>query len=460
MDDIKQTIKELLVILTMVFSLLGISLYLVMYIVQNYVDLDLFMGKLQKNIYVISNDKDFLYLKKHLKYKIQKVESIKGLSLNSILIVLKKVNNKQLINYLKKGGYLITNQNFLDLKPISDISYGSYRLLSPSLSYININKKIQLFDNIKSYKGFSLLDITSDYKSYPVIINGKENLGEWMFFTLPIYVIKNNLHILNQMIQFAMKGYSVVKYPYIDTNKAVFITNYNYYKFNPISTSLPYTLFINPKIAIPKLSNNIELASTNIKNTLDVEGFSNENISPLIDILLKNNYTYTIAKNEKLIDDFVVLSNQGFNDISDEVEDFDKKLNFYLKYGSFNFAIHPYVLGFKQNQTILQNILKKLEKYPIYTAKQLKTKILDKQKIKIKVIFTIDNLNITIINNTLKDIKNFKFRIYSKHEYQNIESSFLNVKAKIIKQTKTYADIQVDNLKKNIELNLFLRLKK
>ena len=46
MDDIKQTIKELLVILTMVFSLLGISLYLVMYIVQNYVDLDLFMGKL------------------------------------------------------------------------------------------------------------------------------------------------------------------------------------------------------------------------------------------------------------------------------------------------------------------------------------------------------------------------------------------------------------------------------
>jgi len=165
--NLKQEIKSFSLVMIMVFSLLSISLYLVTYIIKNYVDIDsLFSGNVSnKEIYVIANDKDFKYLQNHLKYRIHKVKDIQKLSLNTILIVLKKTNKELLFQYLNRGGHLITNQHFLDKKIKPIINLDKYRLLSTPLSFLKIDKKITLYDDIKIYDGDSLGDMTLDYHS-------------------------------------------------------------------------------------------------------------------------------------------------------------------------------------------------------------------------------------------------------------------------------------------------------
>ena len=330
--NLKQEIKSFSLVMAMVISLLSISLYLVTYIIKNYVDIDsLFSGNvLNKEIYVIANDKDFKYLQNHLKYRIHRVKDIQKLSLNTILIVLKKTDKELLFHYLNRGGHLITNQNFLDKNIKSIINLDKYRLLSTPLSFLKIDKNINLYDDIKIYNGDSLADMTLDYHSYPVIFNGVYQKGEWIFFSFPFYIIKQDNNVLTQMIDFYTKGYKIVKYPYIDTKKALFISEYSYYKFDKNfidlidELGLKATIFANPKLNLTS-NKNIELASASLNNILNLKGFSNENLKPTIKKLKDNGYLYTIKKDTKVTDNFVILSNKGFNDLVDNVDEFIKK---------------------------------------------------------------------------------------------------------------------------------------
>jgi len=309
--------------------------------------------------------------------------------------------------------------------------------------------------------------------------SGNYGKGNWVYFSFPSYVFSQNKlsNLLVKLIDFAYYGYKITKYPYVNNSKMVFIAEYMNYKFDNEfiefinKLDIKATTFINPKIINKKLDfDNIEIASTSSKDKWILQkytkqqiiGYSNENKNPDIKTLYNQyGFKYTLGDKLKIYyDDFVVLPKNGFNDLEfqTDLEEIKKQIDFSVKYGLYSIIIHPYILGYKKNKKFLFEVLKYTKKYPIFTAKQIAQKYKDSSKISLSSTLTSSSLAIKIINNTLKDIHNFTFRIYSRFKFEHIESNFFNIKAKIIKRGDNYVDVRVENISKNVEF--YLRMKK
>jgi len=514
----KNDIKEFFVVIVMSLSLLSLALVIVYYIVDNYVDVDsIFGGNLDgKNVYVlegVDNKKYIPYLQKELG-KLYKVSSIKKELLSKIaskrnvlfLISVKKLDEDTMYaieNYVKKGGSLVFNysnpkliKTITNLNSTDIIPSDKYIAQTPLLSPIQIDKKeINLYDDIYTYDMESILDFTKNNNSYGVMWSGNYGKGNWIYCSFPFYIIKNNnliftknaltkdksiVHLLQEIVRFAYYGYKVVKYPFVDLDKMVLINEYIDYKFNDNfikfieKNNLKTTVFFNPNIVNKKLnySNNIEIASMSAKDKWKLEkytpqtviGYSNENIKPDVDKLYnKYGFKYLLGDNPHsgiYYDDFVVLAHDGFNDINleENSEKIKHDIDFFVKYKIYTITIHSYILGYKNNFNILKGIISHAKKYPILKAKDIATRYKDSAKITMNAMITPSSLAIQITNNTLKEIKNFTFRIYSKYKFDKIESNFFNINAKIIKETSNYVDVRVEKMNKNIEF--YLRFKK
>jgi hypothetical protein len=72
-------------------------------------------------------------------------------------------------------------------------------------------------------------------------------------------------------------------------------------------------------------------------------------------------------------------------------------------------------------------------------------------------MLTPASLSIKIVNDTLKEMHNVTFRVYSKYKFDRIESNFFNIKAYIIKETPEYIDVRVEKMNRNVEF--YLRFK-
>jgi len=515
---LKKDIIDFLTVLSMAFGLLFLSMWVVYYIVSNYVDVDsIFGGKIGKNkIYIlrgVNNEKYMPYLQQYLKkdYIVVPITIDKLSKKTSGLLLLIDVKyidderREKIINFVKNGGSLIFNYSDTQLiKTITKLEQkdillkGMYEAQTPLLSAFKIDKeKIKLYDNIYLYNKPALLDFTKDHNSYGVMWEGNYGKGSWLYFSFPFSVMQDNhfvfvdnrlqkekkkdIGLLHSMIDFMYYGYKVVKYPYVDTDKMVLIDEYMDYKYNDNfmkyieKNNLKATIFINPNIVKkPILANpkNIEIASMSGKDkwklakhtTQEIVGYSNESVSKPDIKKLYNEYgfKYILSKFPSsgiYFNDFVVLSHNGFNDISlnDDVEEIKKNIDFYSRYRIYTFTIHSYILGEKDNFKILSNILDKLKKYPIFTAKEIAERYKDTQKISMSAMLTPASLAIRIVNDTLKEMHNVTFRVYSKYKFDKIESNFLNIHAYIIKETPEYIDVRVEKMNRNVEF--YLRFK-
>jgi len=517
-NRLRNEILDFLAMMSMVLGLLFLSMWIVYYIVQNYVDIDsIFGGSIgKKRIYILKNMNNEQYIP-YLKNNLKNGYAITTIKLNVLakkdkgllfLINARKLNKNQInaiANFVKNGGSLIFNysdekliKTITHLKSTEILSKGSYEIQTPLLSAFKIDKqKINLYDDIYLYDKEALVDLTKDYTSYGVMWSGNYGKGNWLYFSFPFYILKNNdlkfvngrlqkssqivNKLLNDMTDFIYYGYKVVKYPYVDTDKMVLIDEYIDYKYNDNfikyieKNNLKATIFINPNIIkkpIKVNSNNIEIASTSDKDKWKLEkyinqnivGFSNENVKiPNINKLYHQyGFKYTLSKfpsNGIYYNDFVVLAHNGFNDISldDNVEEIKKNIDFYTKYRIYTFTIHSYILGQKNNFEELSSVLNTLKKYPLFTAKEVAQKYKDTTRISMSAMLTPASLAVKIVNDTLKEMKNVTFRVYSKYKFERIESNFFNIKAEIIKETPEYIDVKVKKMNKNIEF--YLRFK-
>ena len=514
----KKDIKEFSVIIAMSLFLLSLSLWVVYYIIDNYVDVDsIFGGNVEsKNVYILEGvgDEKYLPFVKKILGKKYNVSLIKEGALNEIaskrnvllLIDAKKLDENTIYNienYVKKGGALVFNYSDPRLvKKITHLKYtdilhsGKYKIQSPLLSPLKVDKQdIRLYDDIFLYDREAILDLTKENNSYGVMWNGNYGKGNWVYFSFPFYLFQDNslvyikdkllsirkrIDLLTSMVEYGYYGYKVVKYPFIDKKRMVLINEYIDYKFHPNfinfveKMGLKATLFINPNIVHKKLnfSKNIEIATMSDVDKWKLQkytsqtivGYSNENKQPDIKQLYnKYGLKYMIGNGSNsgiYFNDFVVLAHDGFNDIKleDDLEKIKKDIDFYSKYRIYTITIHSYILGYKDNFEFLKQIINHAKKYPILKAKEIAVYYKDSSKITMKTMLTPSGLAIQITNDTLKEIHNFTFRVYSKYKFDRIESNFFNITAKIVKETPTYVDVKVQKMNKNVEF--YLRFKK
>ena len=501
MGKLKKEIFDWVYLMGMIFLLLFASMWVVYYIVENYVDVDsIFGGNLdEKKVYVLNGDEKFIQNSVKNEYKVEIIDDKKLSKLNSksVLVVFDKVLSKDeqflIEKFVKNGGGVIFNygnyKNTQFIKRITNLNDmlilkdKNFYIQTPSLSPFKVPKQklTHFYENSLFYyeDKNSILNFIKDYKSYGVMWSGNYGKGSWVYFSFPFYVLNENhlSKLFLSMIDFAYYGYKVVKYPYVDSAKMIFLAEYMNYKMDKTfinlinKFNLKATLFINPDIVNEKLNfNNIEIASISSKNKWilqkytkeQIVGFSNENHKENIDILY-NKYGFKYMLGDKLkiyYDDFVELPNIGFNDLEFKInlKQLKHQIDFSMKYGFYSLIVHPYILGYTKNQKFLVEILTYLKKYPLFTAKEIAQKYKDSSKISLTSTLTSSSLAIKIINNTLKEVNNFTFRIYSKFKFDKIESNFFNIKAKIIKRGKGYVDVRVENISKNVEF--YIRMKK
>jgi len=515
---LKKDILDFLSMASMVFGLLFLSMWIVYYIVENYVDINsIFGGKIEKNVVYIledvDNDKYIPYLRGYLKrdYHIIKVTSnVLSQKKKGLLFLInvnkldKRVRNR-IIKFVRNGGGIIFNNSDAELvkvitklKKIDILKKGSYEAQTPLLSTFKIDKqKVDLNNDIYLYDKPALLDFTKDHTSYGVMWEGNFGNGNWLYFSFPFYIIENNdfkfvskklqkseqhvTRLLKDMVDFIYYGYKVVKFPYVDTDKMVLIDEYMDYKYNDNfmkyiqQHKLKATIFINPNIVKKpiKVDNRyIEIASMSDKykyklqkyTTQKIVGFSNENVlNPDVTKLYKQyGFKYILSQffsSGIYFNNFVVLAHDGFNDISlnDNIKEIEKNIEFYSKYRIYTFTIHSYILAEQNNFDILDKLLKDLKKYPIYTAKEIAERYNDTHKISMSAMLTPASLAVRIVNDTLKEMHNVTFRVYSKYKFDKIESNFFNIHAYIIKETPEYIDVRVEKMNTNVQF--YLRFK-
>jgi len=513
--EIKEEIFDWIKVFSLMFILLFISLFIVYSIMKNYVDVDsILSGNInKKTVYIldnVNNEKFLPYLQKHIKsFKLVLVKpgiltNIDKIKKHSILLLLdaKNIDQKTKIlvrEYVNKGGNIIFNfadddlvRNItdLDLKNREILRKGSFIIQSPVLSSVQTKKeKIKLYDNIFIYNSPSVLDLTKGYKSYGILWYGKLNKGRWIYSTVPFYILKN-ANVLNSMIEYAYYGFEAEIFPYLDIENPIIINEYFYYNFdynviNLINNlNLKATIFVNPDKIDKKIdvSSNIEIAVTTTDNkkidklyqytNQKIIGFANEDFNltkkALVKLYKDNNFLYTfdskILNNHIYYDDFIDFAQNGFNDINNlnadsSEEEIKKIIDFNIKYGLFVLTVHSYLLGYEENLAKLDKVLQYIKtKYKTLTAREARHKYLVSSKIFYSFGRIENGIIMKIKNNSLEDVKNLTFRIYSREIYRKLESNLLNIRARIINQNNDYFDIRIAYIKKNTEF--FLRIKK
>ena len=450
-------------------------------------------------------------LKDNFSIGIVDANSISKISTNSLVLVLDNTKltdfeKNEIKKYLKKGGNIIYNFNsgykftyeISNLTHMGFLKYNkqkSYYIVSSLLSPIQLQNsqkvKIKFWDAIPIFSGskpmlqFSNININKGIISNNNFLNGIlwdgiYGKGHWIYFSFPFYLFVDKsvrTKYFLDMINYAYYGYKVIKYPYVDKDKVITVTledtyNQNINNFIKLCNQLDLNATI---FSLKKIKNkHIENGAININQNRD--GIIRD--KQIINIKPYEKFKYILANsNSKISADvnnsFVFLPKIGVDD-SEYLMQYNwsnqklKKylltsMNFVLSVGGvFDFNVHSHLLGYKTNNKLLKYLLTitKNSKYPILKIRDIVNLIKIKNNIKVTSTLTPVNISVMIQNNSLEEVKNFTFRVYTKYSIDHIESDFLNIESEIIKRGKNFVDVRIKKLPKNIILTLFLRLNK
>jgi len=578
--EIKDDLKEFSVVMSMSVGLLVFALVFVFFIVRNYVDVNSILGGniSGKQVYLyLPNDnlkrvqeigleknyrKNIKFIKETLKgYKVIEIESLKNIKpkIPILLIdnfVLSKDAKYRLKNYLKDGGRLIFNFG-VDKRFVETITGmklqgyikkdkgNTFFLISKILSPIKIeNSKrldVVLYDKIPIFSGknpdlewvnWAINDgiYDKDGKSLPngAVWSGKYGKGEWVYFSFPLYsfnsvkgAIQDYKKLFKNMVDFVFYGYKIVKYPYLDNKKMLFISEDTEFKFKNLAhfTKVIHKLDVNatafcvgklaekyPKI-VKESAKYIEIASHSYSHTplleasrdkLDVEirlnkillhNLSNQTIygfrppreevnKKLTTFLANSGFKYVLTKNLGQLEvkydekDLMLIPRLGTDDYAYLIRlDWDKKqiidrimyeMNFITNLnGIYTLSTHTHLFSYGSNIDITKKVIQKFKKtgIPILSGKNIMDRVLEAKNIEIKSTLTTSNILVTIKNNNHKMVKNFTFRVYGK-TISKVGSDFINIEGKIIKRGLDFVDIRVKELPKFADVSLFLKLEK
>jgi len=436
--------------------------------------------------------------------------SLKKISTNSLVLVLDNTKltyfeKNAIKKYLKRGGNIIYNFNsgYKFTYDISNLTHKgflkydkrkNYYIVSSLLSPIQLKDSqkvrikfwdaIPIFSGPKSILQFSNININKGIISNNNFLNGVVwdgiyGKGHWIYFSFPFYLfvdrsIKTKYFL--DMINYAYYGYKVVKYPYVDKDKVIAVTledNYNQNISNFVK--LCNNLDLNATIFTLKNIKNKHIENGAIKIFQNRDGIIRD--KQIINIKSYKKFKYLLANsNSKILaninNNFVYLPKIGVDDTkylmqynwsNQKLKEYVlTSMNFVLDIGGvFNFNVHSHILGYKNNKLLkyLLTIIKE-SGYPILKVKDIVKLIKIENKIKLTSKLTPLNISVMVQNNSLKEVKNFTFRVYTKYTIDHIESDFLNIKAEIIKRGKNYVDVRIKNLPKDIIFTIFLRLDK
>jgi len=255
--------------------------------------------------------------------------------------------------------------------------------------------------------------------------------GKWFYFSVPSYVfldMDNNLFklIMNNIISYSNDDFVLAKYPFIDSNKAVFIsedTEYKYENMYPFSLAakkygINVTLFCVAKLAqqYPEITRkaaqfpNVEIGSHSYSHTkimgaplqkviMEIKGSKEilekitgkkvygfrpprEEIDKTMEkILRESGYKYVMEKTkpflipQEIYDNLITIPRHGTDDyiyLMNLDWDKDKILHKIIQetrmltqiHALYTLSVHTHLLSYKSNLSVSENYFKYLTKHP------------------------------------------------------------------------------------------------
>jgi peptidoglycan/xylan/chitin deacetylase (PgdA/CDA1 family) len=200
----------------------------------------------------------------------------------------------------------------------------------------------------------------------------------------------------------------------------------------------------------------------------------------IFEILKENKYQYVMEKNLgqidiRLKDGLVTIPRIGTDDYGYLIQlDWNKnkiisKIKEEAKFitnlnAIYTLSTHTHLMTYRSNISMLEEVFKffKQEKYPVLKGKDIAFLSKQRRNIEIKVVQTELNFILKIKNKNYEDVKNLKVRLYLNKALNvtGIISEFSGLKSKLIKyENMNYVDIEIENLRRNTNFDLFLSYK-
>jgi len=407
--------------------------------------------------------------------------------------------------------HLLSPVSIPDAKVIDFIVYDTipfFKGKSPDFEFTNYSATEPLRYNNKFVPSGSLWDGT--YKK-----------GGWVYFSFPFYVMSTKdiwRNTFRSIIDYAINGVSLVKYPYLKYDKMTFVsedTEYKYTNFNNFINALEKydingTAFCVGRLAklhpeLMKMAGKLpflEIASHSYSHTKlidkskeildtveingndkllqklssqEVKGFRppREELNKKMEgVMETSSIEYILAKylnqlKPKYRGKLMLFSRMGTDDYQYLMElDWNKtqiinKMRAESDYitnlnGLYTMSTHTHLMNYKSNATMFEGLLKHIKKkhYPALKGKDIARLIYEKDNIILSYMKANDGLDITIHNKNKTDIKTFIFRVY--FLTKPFKKIRCPLKTKFIKYNNNYVDIKVFNIPKNSKIKLFL----
>jgi peptidoglycan/xylan/chitin deacetylase (PgdA/CDA1 family) len=575
--ELKEDLKEFSVVMSMSVGLLVFALLFVFYIVRNYVDVNSILGGGlgEKKIYLYLPDENLKrvkelgleynynssikYIHSLKKYKIIDISTLKNINTKIPLLlidnfVLSKDEKYLLKQYIQNGGSIIFNFNvdkkFLkEITGLENVGYiqrekgNIFYLISKRLSPIQIpdSKRLDivLYDRVPIFVGKKPNLLWTNWAINNTIYNkdkeelpngalwsGRYKKGSWIYFSFPFYSFRSvesqegyYKKLFENMLDYAFYRYKVVKYPYLDSDKMIFISEDTEFRFENLEHfsnmikkyEINATAFCVGKLAekhpkmVKKAGEYIEIASHSYshtdllnadRNKLDIEVRLNRillhNLSGdkiigfrppreqtnkrLREVLKESGFKYVLEKNlgqlaPKYDGNLMIIPRTGTDDYAYLIQlDWDKEkiikrivkeMKFITSLNAiYTLSTHTHLFSYKSNIFILEEAIKEFKKsgIPILSGAEIVKKIETTKQIELKSSLTDKNILVQLKNNNPFEVKRFVFRVYG--SVVNVTSDFINIKSKIIKKGEGFVDIEVSNIPKFAEVTLFLEREK
>jgi peptidoglycan/xylan/chitin deacetylase (PgdA/CDA1 family) len=461
--------------------------------------------------------------------------SLNTLSKNDLLLVIDALSiseyGKNIIDsFVKNGGKLLFNFNsgFTDSKgKFTDTSFiekitslkkegymakneeNTLFIVSKLMSPVGIphSKRLEviLYDQIPIFSGKDPhvqfvnwamnepLHSPSKNMNSGVVWSGRYGKGSWVYFSFPFYAFNaievhksDYTSLFNSMVDYLFYGFKEVKYPYINSDKMVFISEDTEYKFEnlkPFVDLVNYydfnaTVFCVGNLAEQNISlmrevgemKNIEIGSHSYSHTeilgvpedkllveiklnksllekltkREVFGFRppREEVDKNVEKALEDSkFSYLMAHNigqldAKFEDGLVTIPRIAVDDYGYLIQlDWDKEkivnkikeeINFLTNLNAiYTLSVHTHLMTYKSNITMVDEIFKfiKENSLPVLKGKDLVNLIKQRKNIELEVKRAELNFLVRIRNGNFDDVNNFTFRLYTNRGFDIFEAS-------------------------------------
>ena len=443
--------------------------------------------------------------------------------------------------FLNENGKVTKKSFFQEITGLKDLGYATNftdhnlflipHLLSPIMTTKSAKRlDMVLYDNIPLFTGkipdmeWTTWSITEPLKYNKKYIpsgnmwDGKFYKGGWIYFSYPFYSFLNGEQIIsdrfkymvNNIIKYANKGISIVKWPFLKYDKMVFVSEDTEYKFGQFSNFIKAlqkydmngTAFCVGYLAkqYPQLMQeagkltNLEIGSHSYSHTKlidkSVEELKNVEINgnnkllktlsgqtvrgfrppreeinnKMTKIIEKSTIKYMLTKNLSQLlpiyrggvleysrlgtDDYSYLITLDW-DKSKIVNKMKQEVDFITGLNAmYTLSTHTHLMNYKSNITILEEFLAYLKQkhYPVLKGIDIARLIREKDNIYIDYTRTSNAIIVNLDNENNKNIREFIFRVYFLREPIKRIETTLN--AKMIRYpNQNYVDIKVFNFK-------------